>query len=81
MKGKIKVECFLRDGETLVPTEDLSPVQREKLASWLNETYLNELCRGQAVFSAAEEMTSLTDVGKTEGQPLGFPSGGSWHRR
>lgn len=54
MKGKIEVECFLRDGDTLVPTETLSPAQREKLACWLKETYLNELCRGRAVFTPGE---------------------------
>lgn len=37
-------------GETLTPTEALSHAQREVLARWLKETYLNELCRGQAVF-------------------------------
>ena len=51
MKGEINAECYLRDGDTLVPTEALSPAQRENLACWLKETYLNELCRGRAAFA------------------------------
>ena len=51
MKGEITAESFLQDGETLVPVEHLSPAQWEELACWLKETYLNELCRGRAVFA------------------------------
>lgn len=75
MRGEIKVECFLRDGETLVPTEDLSPAQREKLACWLKETYLNELCRGRAVFVSAIEQNKtairLHDTHKKTVPPYG----------
>ena len=47
MKGEIKVESYVRtDGQT-IPVEDLPPDQREALALWVKETYLNELYRGQ----------------------------------
>ena len=64
MKGEIEVECFLRDGDTLGPTETLSPAQREKLACWLKETYLNELCRGRAVFAPGEGIKQNVTKGK-----------------
>lgn len=75
MRGEIKVECFLRDGDSLVPTEALSPAQRENLACWLKETYLNELCRGRAVFVSAIEQNKtairLHDTHKKTVPPYG----------
>lgn len=51
MTTEIHCESCLWVGETLTPTEALSPDQREALALWLKEEYLNELCRGRAVFT------------------------------
>ena len=64
MKGEITVACFLREGDTLVPTETLSPAQRETLACRLKETYLNELCRGRAVFAPGESKQQNVTKGK-----------------
>lgn len=53
MKKEITAESFLPAGDKLVPIADLSPALREDLACWLKETYLNELCRGRAIFAPA----------------------------
>lgn len=55
MKEPIQGVSRVFVGETLTPTEALSHAQREVLARWLKETYLNELCRGQAVFRPGNE--------------------------
>ena len=55
MKREIKVESYVKkDGQTIL-VEDLPPQQRETLALWLKETYLNELFRGQGKFSQEKE--------------------------
>ena len=51
MTAEIRSESALRVGEQLTSTEDLSSSQREALALWLKESYLNELCRGKISFS------------------------------
>lgn len=50
MTGEIRSESCLWVGETLTDAADLSPSQREALAVWLKEEYLNELCRGRISF-------------------------------
>lgn len=52
MEVEIRSEGYLWVGETLTKTEDLTPMQREELAVWLKEKYLNELCRGRFSFSS-----------------------------
>lgn len=48
---EIQCKSCLRRGEDLVPVENLTKQDRTKLALWLKTQYLNELCRGRAVFS------------------------------
>lgn len=50
MTEEIRSESCLWVGETLTDTAELSPSQREALAVWLKEEYLNELCRGRISF-------------------------------
>ncbi len=67
---EISVESFLLVNDLLTPTTDLSPAQRERLADWLKETYLNELCRGRAVFSPAQRDNSRPNDSKTRSRSL-----------
>lgn len=55
MRGEIRTESFLWEEDTLTSVSSLSPDQREALACWLKETYLNELCRGRAIFTPAKD--------------------------
>ena len=47
MKRKISVESYVQKNGQRIPVEDLPLDQREALALWLKEIYLNELFRGQ----------------------------------
>ena len=49
-KQKIKVISYVRVGEKLVETSQLTPEQKRQLGTWLKTTYLNALFAGQAVF-------------------------------
>ena len=55
MKREIRVESYAQTNGQRVPVEDLPPDQREALAVWLKETYLNELFRGQGRVTAKSE--------------------------
>lgn len=50
----IRVESFVKVGGKDVNTRDLSDEQRRTLANWIKLTILNEVYRGQAVFSVKE---------------------------
>lgn len=52
---KIKVISYVRVGEDLVETSQLSPENKQRLATWLKTTYLNNLYAGRAVFRPAGE--------------------------
>jgi hypothetical protein len=52
---KIKVISYVRVGEELVETSQLSPENKQRLATWLKTTYLNNLYAGRAVFRTAGE--------------------------
>lgn len=52
---KIKVISYVRVGEELVETSQLSPENKQRLATWLKTTYLNNLYAGRAVFRLAGE--------------------------
>ncbi|MBR2491027.1 MAG: hypothetical protein IKB65_06050 [Ruminiclostridium sp.] len=54
MKREIKVESYVQTNGKRIPVEDLPLDQREALALWLKETYLNELFRGQGRVTAKE---------------------------
>lgn len=51
---KIKVISYVRVGDELVETSNLTAEQKHKLGTWLKSTYLNNLFAGQAVFRPAE---------------------------
>lgn len=51
---KIKVVSYVRVGEQLVETSQLTPDQKRQLATWLKCTYLNHLYAGQAEFRPAQ---------------------------
>ena len=53
-KMEIKVVSYVRVGDELVNTDDLSPEQKVDLATRLKVTYLNHLFAGQAVFKPVE---------------------------
>lgn len=48
----IRVEAYVTVDGKEVNVDELTPEQKVKLATWLKVTYLNELFRGQAVFTA-----------------------------
>lgn len=52
---KIKCISYVHVGDKLVETSQLNPEQKERLASWLKVTYLNNLYAGKAVFWAEGE--------------------------
>ena len=51
---KIKVVSYVRVGDKLVETSQLSAEQKQELGTWLKTTYLNHLFAGEAVFRPAE---------------------------
>lgn len=53
-KTEIKVVSYVRVGDDLVETSQLTPEQKECLGTWLKTTYLNHLFAGQAVFRPVE---------------------------
>ena len=55
MKREIKVESYVQTNGKRIPVEDLPLDQREALALWLKETYLNELFRGEGQVFAEKE--------------------------
>ena len=57
MKKEIQVQSYVRQEGRLIPVEDLLPHQREDLAMWLKESYLNELFRGQGRVFLEKEKT------------------------
>ena len=62
MKEPIRAESQLLVGGTLASTEDLDRSQRTRLAYWLKETYLNELCRGKATVQTAASRQNHTST-------------------
>ena len=52
---EIHTESFVRRNGELVPVEQLDHQERETLAVWLKETYLNELFRGKGRVLPQEE--------------------------
>lgn len=52
MRGEIQTESYVCRGGETVPTAELTPAERTRLAQWLKGAYLNELYRGQAEVSA-----------------------------
>lgn len=62
MKEPIRAESQLLVGGTLTSTEDLDRSQRTRLAYWLKETYLNELCRGKATVQTAASRQNHTST-------------------
>lgn len=56
MAREIHAESFVRRNGELVPVDQLIPREREALAVWLKETYLNELFLGKGqVLSQREQ--------------------------
>lgn len=51
---KIRVESYVHVGDQLVNTRDLTPEQKQRLATWIKLNWCQELYRGKAVFSLAE---------------------------
>ena len=49
MKEDIRGESYILRGDQMIPVQSLPQKDRERLANWLKETYLNELYRGRAV--------------------------------
>lgn len=54
----IRTESYIYVGEELVRFDDLTPEQKRKAATQIKLTYLNELFRGRAVFTAETEEES-----------------------
>jgi len=54
-RQEIRTISFVHMGDGLVSTDELEPEQRQRLATWLKSTYLNELFRGRAGFRPAGE--------------------------
>jgi hypothetical protein len=52
---EIKTRSFVHVGDKLVNTQDLTPEQKKKLATWIKVTYLNALFAGKAKFWAVGE--------------------------
>ena len=58
MDHSIQGESYVFRGDQQIPVVSLSSQERQALADWLKETYLNELYRGRAeVRREAEEGT------------------------
>ena len=57
----IKTVSYVHAGGRLVNIDDLSAEQRQKLATWLKTTYLNNLYAGRAVFRHAEEKETRSE--------------------
>lgn len=54
----IRVEAYVTVNGAEVNVDDLTPRQREELATWLKLTYLGELWRGKAEFFTKGENTA-----------------------
>ena len=52
---KIQTESFVRVNGVWTNTKDLTPELKRKLAGWIKLTWCQELYRGQAEFSLAED--------------------------
>ena len=57
MKREIRVESYVQVHGQRVPVEELPEDEREDLAIWLKETYLNELFRGKGRVFPEKEKT------------------------
>ena len=65
MKEAIRGESYILRGDQMIPVQSLPQKDRERLANWLKETYLNELYRGRAVIERENQLMC-----KTEKSPL-----------
>ena len=57
MKREIRVESYVQVHGQRILVEDLTADEREDLAIWLKETYLNELFRGKGRVFPEKEKT------------------------
>lgn len=51
----IRTESYVHVGDKLVNTDDLNPVQKEKLGIWIKTTLLNSIYRGRYRFFPVDE--------------------------
>lgn len=51
IREPIRVEAYVTVNGEEVNVDTLTQEQKQQLATWLKKTYLNELFRGQAVFT------------------------------
>ena len=58
---QIQVESYVHVGDQLVNTRDLTHEQKVQLAGWIKLTYCQELYRGKAVFSLANNESTCMD--------------------
>lgn len=56
MERKIKAVSYIKAGENLVSTDDLTPKQKAYVATVLKTRYLNELFAGRAVFEPSKPL-------------------------
>lgn len=75
-KMKIKTRSWVHKGGELVPTDTLSPEERQELATWLCLTWFNTLYAGRAEFRRTCDVDSK-ETKDWEPAPVGlFPQKG-----